>query len=111
MIPNELIQANELQKMGDYKLSGRFYQKFFDDNPEHPLRFKALFEVADNLFHAGCYRDAKNGYELFLSYCVKQRNLSEEEAGWVRAYTKLSQSRIKTIEQKLVLHKRKNIQK
>lgn len=111
MIPNELIQANELQKMGDYKLSGRFYQKFFDDNPEHPLRFKALFEVADNFFHAGCYEEARNGYKLFLSYCAKQRNLSEEELGWICAYTKLSHSRIKTIEQKLFSNKSKNIQK
>lgn len=100
MIPNELILANELQKIGDYKLSRHLYQKFFDENPHHPLRFKALFEVADNFFHAKYYQDAKNGYELFLSYCAKQRHLSEEELGWIHAYTKLSYSRIKTIQQK-----------
>ena len=100
MIPDELIQANEQQKIGDYKLSRRLYQKFFDYNPQHPLRFKALFEVADNFFYAGCYQDARNGYELFLSYCAEQRNLSEEESGWISAYIKLSHSRIKTIEQK-----------
>lgn len=100
MIPDELVQANELQKIGDYKLSGSLYQKFFECNPQHSLRFKALFEVADNLFYAGHYQDAKNGYELFLSYCAEQRSLSEEESGWVSAYTKLSHSRIKTIEQK-----------
>ncbi len=107
MIPDELIRANELQKIGDYKLSGSLYQKFFDYNPQHPLRFKALFEVADNFFHAGCYEDARNGYELFLSYCAEQRSLSEEEAGWVSAYTKLSHSRIKTIEQKYFSKKEK----
>lgn len=100
MIPDELVQANELQKIGDYKLSGSLYQKFFECNPQHPLRFKALFEMADNLFHAGCYRDAKNGYERFLAYCDEQESLSEEELGWISAYTKLSYSRIKTIEQK-----------
>lgn len=100
MIPDELIKANELQKIGDYQLSQRLYQKFFDCNPQHPLRFKALFEVADNYFHAGCYQDAKKGYELFLSYCSEQKNLSEEESGWVDAYTKLAHSRIATMEQK-----------
>lgn len=89
-----------MQKIGDYKLSGKLYQKFFDDNPQHPLRFKALFEVADNFFHAGHYQDAKCRYELFLSYCTEQENLSEEEFGWIHAYTMLSYSRIKTIEQK-----------
>lgn len=103
MIPDELIRANELQKIGDYKLSRNLYQKFFDCNPEHPLRFKALFEVADNFFHAGYYQDAKNGYELFLSYCAEQEKLSDEETGWVDAYTKLAYSRIKTIEQKYLL--------
>ena len=98
MVPDELIQANELQKMGDYKLSRRLYQKFFDYNQQHPLRFKALFEVADNFFHAGCYQEARNGYDLFLSYCAEQSNLSEEELGWISAYTKLAYSRIKTIE-------------
>ena len=100
MIPDELIKANELQKIGDYRLSRTLYQKFFDCNPHHPLRFKALFEVADNLFHAGFYRDARNGYESFLSYCAEQTEVSEEEAGWVDAYTNLACSRIKTINQK-----------
>jgi len=100
MIPDELIKANELQKIGDYKLSRTLYQKFFDCNPQHPLRFKALFEVADNFFHAGCYQDAKNGYEFFLSYCAEQKEVSVEESGWVNAYTKLAYSRIKTMEQK-----------
>lgn len=101
MVPDELVQANELQKIGDYKLSGKLYKKFFDCNPQHPLRFKALFEVADNLFHAGYYQDAEKAYETFLSYTVQQKDLSEEEAGWVSAYTKLSHSRIRTIQQKL----------
>ena len=97
MIPEELIRANELQKIGDYRLSGMLYKNFFYCNPQHPLRFKALFEVADNLFHAGSYRDAKKAYETFLSYCAQQTEVSEEEAGWISAYTKLSYSRIKSM--------------
>ena len=96
-VPEELIQANELQKIGDYELSRKVYLNFFVANPEHIMRFKALFEVADNLFHAGRYAEAQQGYKKFLEYCSSQKKFTADEAGWVKAYTELSNSRIQSI--------------
>lgn len=62
----------------------------------HPLRFKALFEVADNYYHAGDYRSAIQGYQKFLDCCSSQLDTTEER-GWIDAYTKLSRSRLTTI--------------
>lgn len=100
-VPKELILANELQKIGDYELSRKTYQDFFDANPMHILRFKALFEVADNLYHAGRYVEARQGYLKFLEYCASQEDLSADESGWVEAYTDLSNSRLRTIKKGL----------
>ena len=96
-VPEELIQANELQKIGDYELSRKIYQSFFESNPTHIMRFKALFEVADNFYHAGRYVEAQQGYQKFLEYCISQNNLTVDESGWVEAYTELSNSRLQTI--------------
>lgn len=98
-IPEILIKAQEMQKIGDYRLSMKMYKKFFENNPDHPLRFKALFEVADNCFHAGDYVNAKGKYERFLEYCAEQQ-ISFEERGWVEEYSKLAKSRIKMIQRK-----------
>lgn len=46
----------------------------FECNDTHPLRFKALFEVADNYYHAKDYKSAKSGYKNFLEYCSNQVN-------------------------------------
>ncbi len=96
-VPEILLQAQELQKAGDYGLSKKLYRRFFEENPEHPLRFKALFEVADNCYHAADYSDAEQGYRFFLSYCLEQNNVSEEEHKWIDAYMALSYSRLENI--------------
>ncbi len=96
-ISEDLIRAQEFQKAGEYFLSMRLYRKFFDENPEHELRFKALFEVADNYFHAKQYKSAKVEYEKFVEYCSKQNNVEECEQGWIDAYVALAHSRIKRI--------------
>ncbi|MCR4903742.1 MAG: tetratricopeptide repeat protein [Butyrivibrio sp.] len=98
LVTEELIQANEYQKIGDYKLSAKIYQQFFNDNPDHPMRFKALFEVADNLYHDKKYDEAKKQYQFFLSYCADQQQITSEEKGWVDAYTKLAYSRLENID-------------
>ena len=61
--------------------------------------FQALFEVADNYYHVKDYKSAKHGYEDFLEYCSVQENVTEQESGWIDAYTKLANSRLKMIEQ------------
>lgn len=95
-IPEILVKAQEMQKMGDYRLSMKLYRDFFENNPCHPMRFKALFEVADNYYHAGDYSNAKTGYESFLDYCNGQHP-SSEESGWVKEYSKLAHSRLEQI--------------
>ena len=97
-IPEMLIQAQELQKAGDYTYSRRLYKEFFESNNTHPLRFKALFEVADNYYHAKDYKSAKKAYLDFLEYCSDQENTAEEEYGWIDAYTRLTKSRLEMIE-------------
>ena len=96
--PEMLIRAQELQKGGDYTYSRKLYNEFFECNDTHPLRFKALFEVTDNYFHAKDYKTAKHGYEEFLEYCSVQEDVTEQESGWIDAYTKLANSRLKIIE-------------
>lgn len=94
-VPQILIFANDMQRAGDYALSRKYYERFFRENPTHCLRFKALYEIADNYYHEKNYKKAKKGYEIFQNYCKEQRNLTDEEAGWVEAYSKLSVSRMK----------------
>ena len=96
-IPDILIRAQELQKAGDYTYSCKLYKQFWENNDVHPLRFKALFEVADNYYHAGDYRSAMQGYQEFLDYCSTQLDTTTEERGWIDAYTKLAHSRLTTI--------------
>lgn len=98
-IPEILIRAQELQKGGDYTYSRKLYKEFFECNDTHPLRFKALFEVADNYYHAKDYKLAKQAYEVFLTYCSNQNIVTGEERGWIDAYTKLTYSRLEIIEQ------------
>ena len=92
--PKELIQANDLQRGGQYSASRSLYTRFFEKNPTHPLRFKCLFEVADNLYYEGRYAEASEAYQTFLNYCENQQEISDEEAGWIVAYIKLANSRI-----------------
>lgn len=105
-IPEMLIRAQEFQKGGDYTYSRKLYKEFFECNDTHPLRFKALFEVADNYYHAKDYKSAKHGYEDFLEYCSVQEDVTEQESGWIDAYIKLANSRLKKIEQ--IVDKGKN---
>ena len=70
------------------------YARFFEEKPTHPLRFKCLFEVADNLFYEGRYAEASAAYRTFLNYCEEQQEISDEEAYWIDAYIRLTNSRI-----------------
>ena len=83
MIPPELVFANDLQRGGHYATSGKIYQKFFDEYPSHPLRFKCLYEVADNLFYEKKYRMAKEAYHKFMTYCEQQDVITEDERSWI----------------------------
>ena len=96
-VPYELVIAQELQKAKKYKLSRESYMSFFTTNPSHILRFKALFEVADNYFHEGLYLEAVESYDKFLDYCNEQTEITEDEKDWVNAYTSLTISRKRTI--------------
>lgn len=96
-IPESLILAQNLQKARAYSSSRGLYKKFFDNNPGHYLRFKALFEVADNWFHEKKYANAEAGFTEFIKYCDSQQSLTEEEKGWVKYYRQLALSRIKEI--------------
>lgn len=95
--PQELIRANDLQRGGHYAASGKLYARFFEENPKHPLRFKCLFEVADNLYYEKRYAEALEVYQTFIHYCEGQQDISDEEAGWIDAYIKLANSRIDSI--------------
>lgn len=97
-IPQILVFANDLQRAGDYGSSRKYYEKFLVENPAHCLRFKALFEIADNFYYEKNYREARKAYEDFQTYCRTQQDLTEYEAGWVQAYTKLAESRLKKID-------------
>lgn len=102
-IPYMLIEAQELQKAGEYKYSRDMYMRFFKDNPRHYMRFKALFEAADNLYYEKNYSRAKEGYNYFLKYCGGQNNLSEQESSWVSAYKALAERRLMVIDKKISL--------
>ena len=95
--PQELIRANDLQRGGHYAASGKLYARFFEENPSHPLQFKCLFEVADNLYYEERYAEALDAYHAFINYCAGQQNISDEEADWIDAYIKLANSRIYSI--------------
>lgn len=92
-----LILAQELQKLRDYKHSREIYMQFFISNPKHYMRFKALFEVADNLYYEKNYDEAIKYYNDFLGYCDKQDSLTVEEISWINAYKELAKSRLKWI--------------
>jgi len=96
-IPEDLILAQALQKSRQYSLSRKLYADFFAGNPTHYLRFKALFEIADNWFHEKKYKEAEKAYIVFMEYCKAEENLSEEELSWIEAYRKLSESRLSKI--------------
>ena len=74
-VPEELIQANELQKIGDYELSRKVYQNFFVANPEHIMRFKALFEVTDTFFMQEDMLRHSRDIKSFWSIAVVRKNL------------------------------------
>lgn len=93
-IPEMLVLAQELQKLRKYELSRKMYMKFFITHPKHYMRFKALFEVADNLYYEKKYDEAFECYNNFLKYCSKQDNLTDEEFGWINAYKELAKSRM-----------------
>ena len=99
-IPQELIYANDLQRGGQYKASRERYTRFLDENPTHPLRFKSLFEVADNLFYEKQYAKATDAYRAFIRYCESQQNVTSEEQGWIETYLKLADSRMHEISRK-----------
>ncbi|URZ14072.1 tetratricopeptide repeat protein [Clostridium felsineum] len=99
-ISQELILAQELQKSREYKRSRELYMHFFIEHPKHYLRFKALFEVADNLYYEKKYDEAVKSYNKFLNYCDEQYKLTSQEISWVNAYKNLSYSRIKAISKK-----------
>ena len=96
-IPEDLIFAQELQKARDYSSSRKLYKDFFDNNPDHYLRFKALFEVADNWYHQKNYEFAQKAFLKFIEYCNSQINLTEQENDWIKYYKRLAISRINSI--------------
>ncbi|HYF83479.1 MAG TPA: hypothetical protein VEB00_10695 [Clostridia bacterium] len=96
-IPKSLVLAQELQKGRDYYNSRNLYNDFFINNQNHYLRFKALFEVADNWFHEKKYANAEISFSEFINYCDKQQNLTEQEKEWIKYYRQLALSRIKEI--------------
>lgn len=100
-IPQKLILAQDFQKARQYSLSRNLYSEFFSDNPNHPLRFKALFEVTDNWFHEKKYMEALNGFNDFVKYCDAQENLTEEEVGWINAYKQLAVSRLNLVKTRI----------
>ena len=100
-IPDEHVFANDLQRGGYYVASGKIYQRFFDEHPDHPLRFKCLYEVGDNLFYEKKYAAARKTYQEFIAYCARQEHITEEEQSWVDAYVKMSESRIRSIDKML----------
>lgn len=100
-IPTELLLAQEYQKLHHYQLSRDLYTIFFENNTHHHLRFKALFEVADNWFHEGECDKALSSYHGFIEYCDSQDGLTEVEQDWVNAYKRLTYSRIERMRQAL----------
>lgn len=96
-VESELILAQELQKAGEYEHSRQMYKKFYGKYPKHPMRFKALFEVADNLYYEKKYKEALKSYDKFFKYCDEQDNVTAEEISWIKAYGNLAYSRIKAI--------------
>lgn len=97
-IPETLVLAQDFQKARQYRLSRKLYSEFFSENPKHPLRFKALFEVADNWFHEKNAKEAIAGFLDFIEYCEGEKSFTDEEIGWINAYRKLAESRIQEVE-------------
>ena len=98
-IPEMLILAQELQKSREYKRSKDMYMEFAITHPKHCMRFKAYFEVADNLYYEKKYNEAFECYNNFLKYCFKQDNLTDEEIDWINAYKSLAKSRLRWIKE------------
>ncbi len=96
-VPQELVFANDMQRAGDYQLSRKYYKKFLLESPTHPLRFKAFFEIADNYFYENNFVKTREVYRQFQVYCKAQVQLTEEESGWVDAYSRLVMSRLQKI--------------
>ena len=93
-IPQAIIFAQELQKSGDYIYSRKIYEEFFLNNQNHALRFKALFEIADNIFYEGKYILAEKKYLEFMEYCMSQDVSTETAHSLVEAYVKLAKRRL-----------------
>jgi len=96
-VPQSLVMAQAFQKARDYSLSRKLYKEFFETHPNHHLKFKALFEIADNLFYEKKFTEALKAYEDFITYCSAVNNTSSDESGWINAYVALAHSRMKTI--------------
>ena len=96
-IPALLILANDLQRAGEFAASRKCYQQYLEEYPGTCLCYKALFEVADNYFYEKEKEKARKAYGDFLAYCKEQPPATEEETGWVKAYTALTKSRLKTL--------------
>lgn len=93
-VPQQLVFANDLQRAGEYAASRKYYRQFFEEHPEHTLRFKALFEIGDNYYYEKNKKKAREAYQEFQRYCSSQEELTQEEEGWVQAYQRLAQSRL-----------------
>lgn len=98
-IPEMLVIAQELQKAREYERSRDMYMKFFNTHPKHCMRFKALFEAADNLYYEEKYKEAAKAYNKFLKYCDEEDNPTDEEKSWIDAYKELSGRRLRFIEE------------
>lgn len=70
------------------------YEEFFLNNQSHVLRFKALFEIADNIFYEGKYILAEKKYLEFIEYCISQDVCTKTEHSLVEAYVKLAKRRL-----------------
>lgn len=97
IIPKAIILAQEFQKAGDYENSIKLYNEFFHSHENHPLRIKALFEIADNYYHNKDYQSAKEQYRYFVEYCGSQEFECDKEYELCKAYVDLSNSRLCSI--------------
>ena len=57
-------------------------------------------ETARYNIYENKYRMAREAYHKFMTYCEHQDVITEDERGWVEAYRKTAESRIRTIEDK-----------
>lgn len=97
-VPQILIRAQEFQKFKQYDISRKLYYEFFTLNSNHPLRFKALFEIAENYFYEKNYKMALRAYLDYEQYCNSHITLSTEEELWIKGYKKLLETRFNEIE-------------